>query len=37
MLGHGGRREIMRKLGCTSRVQVARWAWDELGPEESSA
>jgi DNA-binding CsgD family transcriptional regulator/tetratricopeptide (TPR) repeat protein/DNA-binding SARP family transcriptional activator len=30
-------REIMRKLDCTSRVQVARWAWDALDPEESSA
>lgn len=20
-------RDIMRRLGCTSRVQVARWAW----------
>jgi DNA-binding CsgD family transcriptional regulator/tetratricopeptide (TPR) repeat protein/DNA-binding SARP family transcriptional activator len=30
-------REIMRKLECTSRVQVARWAWDALPAEESSA
>jgi DNA-binding CsgD family transcriptional regulator len=30
-------REIMRKLECTSRVQVARWAWDALDPERSSA
>jgi DNA-binding NarL/FixJ family response regulator len=30
-------REIMRKLDATSRVQVARWAWDALQPKESSA